>query len=204
MYFPSLVHLSCWHPGGIALTMRALELAQNMHILPQEGRFLDVGCGKGQSVALLRAQGFEAYGIDKDIAYLNATEYLCATATALPFCTQSFHAIMCECVLSLLPIRTQALQEFWRIGAHTPMPTLLLLSDIYSKKNSHNQDDTFFTQQKLKAELHATGWKLHYFEDHSSSLKAYAAQLAWHNVCLQNLTQKDIGYGLWIARKEHI
>src|ERR1041384_7332507 len=35
-------------------------------IAPEAMRILDWGCGRGRSVAWLRGQGFEAYGVDVD------------------------------------------------------------------------------------------------------------------------------------------
>ncbi|MCC6658252.1 MAG: class I SAM-dependent methyltransferase [Rhodocyclaceae bacterium] len=37
---------------------------------PRPARILDWGCGRGRAVALLRQEGFEAYGIDTDLAVL--------------------------------------------------------------------------------------------------------------------------------------
>ena len=48
------------HPGGDAHTMRMIELCA----LSPGARVLDMGAGEGEAVALLRAQGLDAVGID--------------------------------------------------------------------------------------------------------------------------------------------
>ena len=48
------------HPGGEAHTRRMIQLAA----LPAGARVLDLGAGAGEAVALLRALGYEAEGLD--------------------------------------------------------------------------------------------------------------------------------------------
>ena len=48
------------HPGGDAHTMRMIELCA----LSPGARVLDMGAGEGEAVALLRAHGLDAVGID--------------------------------------------------------------------------------------------------------------------------------------------
>ncbi len=202
MLFPTPSHLSCWHPGGLTLTQYALACAQKISFLSSESRFLDVGCGKGQSTLFLREQGFEVYGLDKTVTESEHKANVCATADALPFKDQTFNAILCECVLCLMSQTTKTLQEFHRVGSSTPRPALLLLHDMYSKIQVHSQKNAIFTQAELEAHLQASGWKVEYFEDHSHSLKAYAAQLAWYGACSLDFTRASYGYGLWIASKQ--
>ena len=48
------------HPGGAAHTRRLLELAA----LPPGAKILDMGAGASETLAILRAEGFDAVGID--------------------------------------------------------------------------------------------------------------------------------------------
>ena len=48
------------HPGGEEHTRRMLKLAA----LPEGAKVLDLGAGAGESVALMRALGYDAAGID--------------------------------------------------------------------------------------------------------------------------------------------
>ncbi len=188
-----------WHPGGIKLTTHALELCAFKH----GARLLDVGCGLGQSVSLLREHGFVAYGLDRQIFNMQekfhgySHSHICATAMQTPFKDASFDGIVCECVLSLMPCIDLALKEFWRISTGS---ATLLLSDIYSK----NQQGTAgsLNQEALEKYFSDHKWKIRYFEDHTHTLKNYLAQLAWHDVCLPKLATRDYAYGLWIATKD--
>lgn len=51
-------------PGGVALTMRALELARQLAMLPHDALVVDLGCGPGETVALLHEGGMAAVGLD--------------------------------------------------------------------------------------------------------------------------------------------
>ena len=48
------------HPGGSAHTQHMLEAAA----LPEGARILDLGAGAGEAVAMMRALGYQAAGID--------------------------------------------------------------------------------------------------------------------------------------------
>ncbi|MDD4716025.1 MAG: methyltransferase domain-containing protein [Oscillospiraceae bacterium] len=51
---------ACLHPGGAELTEKLLHMAA----LPYGARILDLGCGKGTTVARLQLSGYDAFGID--------------------------------------------------------------------------------------------------------------------------------------------
>ncbi len=204
MFFSQPQSLSCWHPGGLKLTTRALELAKQIAPLSSakgDTYILDVGCGKGESLHFLRQQGFMAYGVDRDVIACEGNAHVCANANALPFGAHTFHAIICECVLCLMPHKLAVLQELWRVAKDAPAPSLLLLNDIYSINNFSSEEGPY-TRQELERQLGIVGWKVHVFEDHSPSLKAYAAQLAWHGACVPQLAKGHFGFGLWVASKE--
>jgi SAM-dependent methyltransferase len=68
------------------------------------GLALDVGCGFGQQMDLLRERGWEAVGLDAsfDLARYSAQRFrpqapaVCAIAEALPFADASFDSIVCQ------------------------------------------------------------------------------------------------------------
>ncbi|MCE5235622.1 MAG: methyltransferase domain-containing protein [Clostridiaceae bacterium] len=114
------------HPGGETLTMRAVGLAA----LCYGARILDVGCGTGAAVKLLRERGFDAQGID-------ASEKLAAMA-ASPYVmlgdgreiTGRYDALLLECVLSLLGDR----KAFLRSARSALLPGgKLILCEPYRK-----------------------------------------------------------------------
>jgi SAM-dependent methyltransferase len=114
------------HPGGGMLTMRAVEAAALFY----GARVLDVGCGTGAAVRMLRACGFDARGID-------ASEKLVSMA-ASPYVTLGdgrelsgrYDALLLECVMSLLGDR----KAFLRSAISALLPGgKLILSEPYRK-----------------------------------------------------------------------
>lgn len=114
------------HPGGETLTLRAVDAAA----LCRGARILDVGCGTGAAVRLLRGKGFDARGID-------ASEKLVAMA-ASPYVALGYgreikgqyDALLLECVLSLLGDR----KAFLRLAKSALNPGgKLILCEPYRK-----------------------------------------------------------------------
>lgn len=120
-------------PGGVALTWRALELARQLSNLPHNARLMDLGCGPGETVALLREGGMAAVGLDVSASLLDeararngrlpliravagADEHSYAHhAPGLPLRTASLDGVFCECVLSVLQGRQGVLAELARV-----------------------------------------------------------------------------------------
>ncbi|BFR48273.1 DVU_1556 family methyltransferase [Nitratidesulfovibrio sp. HK-II] len=120
-------------PGGVALTWRALELARQLTMLPHDARVMDLGCGPGETVALLREGGMAAVGLDLSASLLD--EALARNgrmpliradagggdgagadaAPGLPLRTATLDGVFCECVLSVLPQRQGVLAELARV-----------------------------------------------------------------------------------------
>jgi hypothetical protein len=113
------------HPGGEAVTRRALELAG----LGRGDRLLDVACGHGVSALLAaRELGCSVVGIDYgERAVEEATaaaraaglearvSFHRADAEALPFEPASFDAVLCECSLCTFPDKARAASEVRRV-----------------------------------------------------------------------------------------
>ncbi|HEU6438149.1 MAG TPA: class I SAM-dependent methyltransferase [Nitratidesulfovibrio sp.] len=116
-------------PGGVVLTWRALELARQLTNLPHNARVVDLGCGPGETVALLREGGMAAVGLDLSASLLdeawarNGRMPLiqadagadAESAPGLPLRTASLDGVFCECVLSVLPGRQGVLAEVARV-----------------------------------------------------------------------------------------
>ena len=96
------------HPGGIALTGHLLDRMD----LPVGSHVLDVACGRGATLKLLRASGMIAYGVDREPSTRSA---LVADAHALPFASGSFDGLTCECSLSTFGRPDVALAEMRRV-----------------------------------------------------------------------------------------
>lgn len=124
---------SALRPGGPELTRRALKLGEEFCGLRPGGRVLDAGCGPGVTLELCAALGFAPVGVDlrpdsAETARGAPFPILRADIRRLPLADACCDAVICECVLSLLPDPETALAEACRVlrrgGA-------LLLTDLY-------------------------------------------------------------------------
>lgn len=92
------------------------------------GRALDVGCGEGRFVRMLKAQGFDACGIDPTAALIDAArtrdpegDYHVAGGEALPFADASFDLVTSYLALCDIEHIDAALAETVRVlkpGGH--------------------------------------------------------------------------------------
>lgn len=113
------------HPGGPALTRRLAGIA----LVGRDARVLDVACGRGESARVLAAHfGCRVIGIDysaKNVRHANElarhtgqsdqTLFVQGDAEKLPFDTDSFDVVICECSLCIFPQVEVALREIRRV-----------------------------------------------------------------------------------------
>ncbi len=188
-------------PGGLALTDRAAELAG---ILPGQ-RVLDVGCGRGATVRRLRSRfGARAVGLDlcPDPPDGQPTPLVRGHAGQLPFAPGSFHALVCECVLSLLDDPDATLAGFARV---LKPGGVLALSDLYLQRPGSGACSASpcargaVTRTEMESRLTRTGFRVLRFEDHSGLLRDLAARLAWQESGQACIRPSGLGYGLLLA-----
>jgi len=114
-----------FHPGGLELTDRIgqlLELDGSSHVL-------DVACGHGApAIHLAMASGCDLTGIDLSAKNIRLAQeassaigagdrvrFLQADAEALPFDSNRFDAVICECALCTFPNKPRAIREIVRV-----------------------------------------------------------------------------------------
>ena len=140
------------HPGGEAHTRRMIELAG----LPSGSRVLDMGSGAGETLALLRENGFAAVGID---LAPRAPEVLRADFLAAPFPDGSFDAVISQCAFFLSGDVPGALREAARVLRPGGK---LLLSDVFFEAPAPLLDAAGFSV--LSAENMTEQWREYYLE----------------------------------------
>lgn len=206
-----------WRPGGLSVTRRGLALCA----FPTGARLLDIGCGAGATLRLLRALGYRAVGLDRqpDRAAANLP-LLCGTAAALPLRDGALDGLTCECVLSLLPDGETALREMARVlrpAGRLLLSDLFLAEDAPSSPSGTASPSCLHGARSLPDLLRLfrqAGLRLLHGEDHSPRLHALAARLLWNGGDQAGLsaligtsgtacacTPRRYGYGLWILEK---
>lgn len=191
---PALRHVAgdALRPGGLALTRRALTVAE----LPPNARVLDLGCGVGTTAETCRTEfNLDAVGLDVSTKMLvEAREHhpvlslAQATGTRLPFGDGAVNAVLAECVLSLLPDLDAALAEIRRVLRENG---LLIVSDLYARALDGVTDlrslalDSCLrgalSRADFEAELTAHGFALILWEDHTEALKQFTARLIFEH-----------------------
>ncbi|QJT09594.1 DVU_1556 family methyltransferase [Oceanidesulfovibrio marinus] len=177
-------------PGGSTTTERALALWP----LPAGARVLDIGCGLGATVRLLRERyKLRAYGLDLTPELLIQARneqrdagLLCGSAASIPLRGAVLDAVFMECVLSLCPDPAAALAEAARV---LRPGGVLVLSDVYRRDpgfaggpNASGCLRGAATRYDLHARIDAAGLSVLTWEDHSRLLVDCAARLAFAGV----------------------
>jgi ubiquinone/menaquinone biosynthesis C-methylase UbiE len=195
---------STLRPGGFSLTDRAAEV---IGLLPG-WRVLDVGCGLGATVERLRSRfGAQAWGIevsDTQIARIQGVSGIIqACGDVLPFVSDSFDALYCECVFSLFPDQKKGLDEFWRVLKPNGF---LVLSDLYSLDDSKIESFSCAGRAVPVLQTHEAVEKKGFFvrllEDHSPYLKELAAKIIWAGNDENEACARRLGYYLMISQKQ--
>ncbi|MCA9961286.1 MAG: class I SAM-dependent methyltransferase, partial [Anaerolineales bacterium] len=183
-------------PGGLALTQRALALAN----LPAGARALDVGCGAGATVAYLAESGLRAVGLDPSAKLLRQRDNLSpqlafsqGRGENLPFAAGQFDALSAECCLSLMDDVAGALAEFARVLR--PGGTLLLSDMLAGNPAGLTAARRLplsccvtraFSRSQIASLLADAGFAITFWEDNSEALKQLTVQIIWEYGSLAN------------------
>lgn len=169
------------HPGGIDLTLHAVGLAG----LHRESLVLDIGCGSGATVMLLRSHELNARGIDPSFTPTSdIVDLYCKRASAdnLPFASDSFDAVLAECSLSVMEDPVRVLQECARV---LPRGGKIILCDVYARNPKEigavrtlgsKCISGVLVREELERWLQHCGFEVTCFEDHSKVLREAIAQ----------------------------
>lgn len=164
-------------PGGADMTREAVR------DVPRGSHILDVGCGTGESVALLGTMGYQAAGIDASETLVEKGQRLGRNIAPGDAYTLEggYDALLYECVLSLLPDKARALQSAYaalRPGGY------LLLSDLYPRTSAAHGGIPCVTcingilpLDRLENLLMEAGFSCERFLDRTAQYKGFVAAL---------------------------
>ena len=167
------------HPGGDAHTMRMIELCA----LSPGARVLDMGAGEGEAVALLRAHGLDAVGIDLLPCGENVVR---GDMLHSGYPNESFDAIIYQCAFYVSGDAKAALRESRRLLRDGGV---LALSDVF-----------FDSPEALLA---SSGFSLEHIEDMTEQWREYYFAALWSRETIGcPKTNLKCRYYLIICRKE--
>lgn len=179
------------HPGGKMLTKRMIQKALQGGWLASHCRLLDLGCGSGETVRLLRGMDFNAEGIDLS-ADLNQSHLVRGDASLLPWEEESFQGVLAECTLSVTGT-DEVLPEVLRI---LKPGGIFLVSDLFELGCRPSWPEKYDLE-------------LLYLENATPCLRNYISEWIWKHeracppLCLggRRISPDDLTYYYAILRK---
>ena len=203
-------------PGGDDVTGDLIVRAGFRH----GDTVLDVGCGQGRATGLMAASGLCVTGIDPDADALRTAmrrvpnaSFARAGGDALPIPDGAVDGVVAECVLSIMPDKSEALAEWVRVlrpGGR------LAISDVYARQPKPVGDapvrgGRVLSAEKLCGLITASGLSITHFEDRSALLRSWVGRFIFRYGSLDALwgdagTAEDmrryaLGYCMAIAEK---
>lgn len=179
-------------PGGFILTRRMIEACA----LPENSRIIDVGCGTGMTVELLRSEFLlDAIGMDISEALIRigkirspGIQLIHGSGEDLPFGDGSAQAVISECSLSVMENTDRVLSEIHRVL----MPGgKLAVSDVFIRGpegaellRKQVQGGCFFnalTKDEMLGKLSENGFALSQWEDRTDLWRSYVAEMIMGN-----------------------
>jgi arsenite methyltransferase len=177
-------------PGGFKLTERALEFCR----FGRQSPVLDVGCGNGATVHLLRtvhdlwAVGMDASSVLAGEARKRGASFplVIGTAGRLPFSDTAFRGVFLECTLSLTSNHREVLGECHRV---IQTGGKLVITDVHVRNPDGlaglaNQPPTSCLRgaqepNVVRNQVRAAGFEIELWEDHSDLLKEFVMRIVW-------------------------
>lgn len=192
-------------PGGLNLTRELIEGLS----LKGSHKILDLGCGTGVTVKLLREEfGLEAFGLDcsEVLVQKGKLEDLSlpiqvGSSEALPFPDGSVDAIVMECSFSTMKDKPKVLKEVRRVLSRNGK---LGITDVYLRQEPGDLWDKVglhtgclvgaMTQYKMTELLATFGFEVDTWQDKSQLWRAYIGELLMGSCSLDLLLGAGVNH----------
>ena len=203
-------------PGGALLTKKLLSMGGEI----ENQRVLDLGCGRGETAALLAEEyGAAVTGADISEALISECRkkypgipFVVADAEALPFADGSFDILVCECCFSVFSDPRKALREAYRVLSKDG---ILLLSDLWKhgkKSAGRGMVRNIYSRDTWEDMITGAGFLITGFTDAHDALTEMYIQMIMDQgieaaqrqigICLPPEEMKSVSYMLLAAKKE--
>lgn len=168
-------------PGNGTLTARAIVVGG----WRAGNRVLDLGCGDGASLGVLRRLGIDAIGLDAVAPSTSATALVIpGRGETMPFASASFDGVLAECSLSVMADPCAALAEAARV---LKPDAALVVTDIYARGSAADRGHLppclagIVTSEELARRVALAGLHPTLCEDHSDALKQLIGQILFEH-----------------------
>lgn len=173
---------ACLHPGGTELTARLMAGAS----LPAGASVLDAGCGAGHTVAWLRENGFDAWGIDRQ-PLSDRAEICQGSLQQLPYQPERFDAVISECTAFICGDTRAMLQQCYGV---LKQDGWLLLADVVFDQAGplpRFADGRPVVPDDWQQLLAQCGFQVQTVEDASAFWKPFVMEQLWAGRTLEEL-----------------
>lgn len=158
-------------PGGkniICDAIRELNIKNGSDVI-------DIGCGDGSTLAALENEfGINAIGIDKSTTLIEKgkakyknIDLREGEADFLDFTSFSFDAVIMECVLSVIEMKTEALHEAYCLLRHGGK---LIITDLFG------EEEGVLNKDEIISECEEMGFSILEIEDKTDDLAVFTAE----------------------------
>lgn len=122
---------------------------------PPRSKILDVGCGDGYSMDLMRDAWFEPYGVDfyepkVNRAIQHEHDVEVCDLNKIPYPDEEFDVVYCRHVLEHLVEPLESLKEFHRVLREKGLLSLIVPMQATSSKHVHEIPDIFYVQEIIE------------------------------------------------------
>ena len=205
-YDPRIFYDGEYYPGtdrgneksiGVSRSaVRANRFYRNLMVPESGSKLLDIGCGEGTYLSLIKDTGCECYGIDISENVISVARervgedvnLICGDADPLPFQDKMFDYVTAWGVVEHFPSIGAILREMWRVSADTATIVIMVPNMYYYKfvwdtlrKGSgpvrHQKIEKLYAFREWKDRIESSGFSIKKVHRHNKFSKSGISML---------------------------